>query len=632
MNKGLKAFSAGILGLSLVACSSKGKLVSGTFSGEAVGMGGKDHPVKVTLILKDNAITNVEITADHETDGIGTKAIDALTKTIVEQNSVSVDGVSGATITSDAIKEAATKALESAGLKPSDLQSKQATITKAQDIQEDVDVVVVGAGGAGMVAAITASDAGKKVIIVESQAMAGGNTVRSTGGLNAANTPYQDKNTFNEGAGVEKTLKNAKEKYADNAVIMDLVNKVQEQYDAYLANPEGYFDTAELMELDTLLGGYAKNNPDLVEILTSQSANAITWLDQHGATLSSVGAAGGASVKRIHRPVNAEGKTLAVGEYIVPVLEKNVTDRGIQVIYDTTIESITTKDGKAVGVVGKGKTGNQVNIQAKAVVIATGGFGANFEMVEQYRPELKGFATTNADGALGQGITMATAIGADTVDMDQIQIHPTVHVEENGNAHLITEGVRGDGAILVNKDGKRFFDEVNTRDKVSAAEIAQKDGEVWLILDQAMIDGSAVYQGYVNYGYAKTGETPEALAKEIGVDEATFAQTMKDWQTIYANKQDPEFGRTSFSSEYGLNQAPYYAILVKPGIHHTMGGLKIDQSAQVLDKNGTPIAGLFAAGEVTGGVHGGNRLGGTAVTDIVVFGQIAGQSAANYAK
>ena len=626
MKKLTALLASATMALSLVGCSA-GK----TYTGEAYGHD-KENPVKVTLTIKDKTITKVEVDASHETAGIGSKAADALPEQIVSANSLDVDGVSGATQTSKAIIEAATAALKQAGLEPSDLTSKKTTATKAKDIEETVDVVVVGAGGAGMTAAITATDAGKKVIVVESQPIAGGNSVRSTGGMNAAKTPYQDKNEFKEAAGVEKTLATAAEKFADNATITALAATVKSQWDAYQANPQGYFDSPELMALDTMIGGKGKNDPELVKILTQNSAGAIEWLASIGAELKSVGAAGGASVKRIHRPVDENGKTAAVGAYIVPILEKNVHDAGVEVITDTTAKKLLTENGKVVGVEAEGKDGNKVVIHAKSVIMATGGFGANHEMVEKYKPELKGFATTNADGAQGQGIDMATAVGAATVDMDQIQIHPTVHIDEDGNAHLITEGVRGDGAILVNKEGKRFFDEVQTRDKVSAAEIQQTDGEAWLILDQKMVDGAAVYQGYVNSGYAKTGKTIEELAKNINVDPATLAETMKNWAEIYANKVDPEFGRTSFSAENALDQAPYYAILVKPGIHHTMGGLKINTNTEVLNEKGEVISGLFAAGEVTGGIHGANRLGGTAVTDIIVFGQIAGENAADFAK
>lgn len=624
MKKLTALLASATMALSLVGCST-GK----TYTGEAFGHD-KENPVKVTLTIKDKTITKVEVDASHETNGIGSKAAETMPGAIVAANSLDVDGVSGATQTSKAIIEAATAALKQAGLEPSDLTSKKTTATKAKDIEETVDVVVVGAGGAGMTAAITATDAGKKVIVVESQPIAGGNSVRSTGGMNAAKTPYQDKNEFKEAAGVEKTLATAAEKFADNATITALAATVKSQWDAYQANPQGYFDSVELMELDTLIGGKGKNNPELVKTLAENSAAAIEWLASIGAEVKNVGAFGGASVKRIHRPVNADGKVTAVGAYIVPILEKNLQDRNVQFLFDTTANEIIMKDGKAVGIKATGKDGHKVTINAKSVVIATGGFGANAEMVEKYKPELKGFATTNAEGAQGQGIEMATAVGAATVDMDQIQIHPTVHIEEDGNAHLITEGLRGDGAILVNAEGKRFYDEVSTRDKVSAAIIAQPDKSAWLVVDQSMVDKSAVIAGYIKSGYTVTGATYEELAKAMGVDEATFVSTMNTWNQAVEAKTDAEFNRTSFANP--LTAAPYYAIKITPAVHHTMGGIVINPKAEVLNEKGEVISGLFAAGEVTGGVHGANRLGGNAVADFVVFGRIAGQSAADNAK
>ena len=624
MKKLTALLASATMALSLVGCSA-GK----TYTGEAYGHD-KENPVKVTLTIKDKTITKVEVDASHETNGIGSKAAETMPGAIVAANSLDVDGVSGATQTSKAIIEAATAALKQAGLEPSDLTSKKTTATKAKDIEETVDVVVVGAGGAGMTAAITATDAGKKVIVVESQPIAGGNSVRSTGGMNAAKTPYQDKNEFKEAAGVEKTLATAAEKFADNETITALAATVKSQWDAYQANPQGYFDSVELMELDTMIGGKGKNNPELVKALAENSADAIEWLASIGAEVKNVGAFGGASVKRIHRPVNADGKVTAVGAYIVPILEKNLQDRNVQFLFDTTANEIIMKDGKAVGIKGTGKDGHKVTINAKSVVIATGGFGANAEMVEKYKPELKGFATTNAEGAQGQGIDMATAVGAATVDMNQIQIHPTVHIEEDGNAHLITEGLRGDGAILVNAEGKRFYDEVSTRDKVSAAIIEQTDKSAWLVVDQAMVDKSAVIAGYIKSGYTVTGATYEELAKAMGVDEATFTSTMNTWNQAVEAKSDAEFGRTSFANP--LTTAPYYAIKITPAVHHTMGGIVINPKAEVLNEKGEAISGLYAAGEVTGGVHGANRLGGNAVADFVVFGKISGQSAADNAK
>ena len=546
---------------------------------------------------------------------------------IAESGSIAVDGVSGATITSTAIKEAAAAALTAAGLNPDDYKTAVENDATAEDSTVDADVVVVGAGGAGMTAAITAAAEGKSVVILESQSMVGGNSVRATGGMNAGKTVYQDENEFGESAGVEKTLKTAAEKYADNETITALAKTVSEQWAAYQANPTGYFDSVELMELDTMIGGKGINDPELVETLCANSADAIDWLDEHGITLHNVSSFGGASVKRIHRPVNAEGKTVSVGSYMIPLLQENCEKAGVKMMLDTTAtEILTDANGAAVGVKATGASGETVTVNAKAVVLATGGFGANLDMVVKYKPELKGFMTTNAPGIQGQGIEMAQAIGAATVDMDQIQIHPTV---EANTAALITEGLRGDGAILINEEGKRFIDEVGTRDVVSAAEIAQTGSYSWLVVDQAMVDASSVIQGYIKKGYTVTGSTYEELGKAMGVDAAAFAETMDKWNGYVEAKNDPDFGRTSFANP--LNTAPYYAVKVTAGVHHTMGGLKINANTEVLNEKGEVIPGLFAAGEVTGGVHGANRLGGNAVADFTVFGRIAGAAASDYA-
>ena len=606
------------------ASTSSDAGVSGDFTGTAKGFGGD---VSVTLTLTDGAITGCTAEGKDETQGVGSEAIAKMPGEIAESGSIAVDGVSGATVTSTAIKEAAAAALTAAGLNPDDYKTAVENNATAEDSTVDADVVVVGAGGAGMTAAITAAAEGKSVVILESQSMVGGNSVRATGGMNAGKTVYQDENEFGESAGVEKTLKTAAEKYADNKTITALAKTVSEQWAAYQANPTGYFDSVELMELDTMIGGKGINDPELVETLCANSADAIDWLDEHGITLHNVSSFGGASVKRIHRPVNAEGKTVSVGSYMIPLLQENCEKAGVKMMLDTTAtEILTDANGAAVGVKATGASGETVTVNAKAVVLATGGFGANLDMVVKYKPELKGFMTTNAPGIQGQGIEMAQAIGAATVDMDQIQIHPTV---EANTAALITEGLRGDGAILINEEGQRFIDEVGTRDVVSAAEIAQTGSYSWLVVDQAMADASSVIQGYIKKGYTVTGATYEELGKAMGVDAAAFAETMEKWNGYVEAKNDPDFGRTSFANP--LNTAPYYAVKVTAGVHHTMGGLKINANTEVLNEKGEVIPGLFAAGEVTGGVHGANRLGGNAVADFTVFGRIAGAAASDYA-
>ena len=479
----------------LLTCAAFAETAT-TVTGTAVvqGFGGD---ITVTVTLEGDTITAVEITGDGETEGIGSKIVEEWPIAFVEANGI-VDTYTGATfagITRAAVIEAMRQALANAGVNPDDYM-REAEEEEGVALIIDTDIVIVGAGGAGMTAALTAADAGKSVLVLESQPAVGGNSVKSTGGMNAAKTAYQDANEFGENAGVEKTL-TAAEKYADNEAITALAATVKTQWEAWQANPEGYSDSPELFALDTLIGGKGLNNPELVNTLVNNSEAAIEWLGSIGIELHNVAAFGGASVKRIHRPVNDEGKVVSVGAYTIPLLEKACAERdNLALLTDITVTKILTDASGAVcGVEAVGKAGNPVTVNAKAVILATGGFGANLDMVTQYAPQLAGFMTTNAAGIQGQGILMAVELGAATVDMDQIQIHPTVQAD---TASLITEGLRGDGAILVNGNGERFIDEVGTRDVVSAAEIAQPDSFSWLVVDQKMVDASSVIQGY-NY-------------------------------------------------------------------------------------------------------------------------------------
>ena len=599
----------------LLAVSAAGALAV-TYAATANGIG----EVTVSLTVEDGKITAAEVVGDGETPGYG--GLEACkdgtyAAQIVAAQGADIDGVSGATVTSDAVRKATALAMEAAGLK----QAEDVTVSDTT-----CDIVIIGAGGAGMAAALQAVDCGvENVILLEKTGSTGGNTSRATGGMNAAKTAFQDENEWKDATttAVEKTLATAKEKYGEQ--LGDLIATVEAQFEAYKANPVGYFDSPELFALDTMVGGKALNNLDLVMTLTNSSAEAIDWLATKNAHLTNVGAFGGASVMRIHRAMTAEGKTTPVGAYLIKVLTADVeAESKIDLRLNSAATELVVTDGKVTGVKVSSENGDYT-ITAKAVILATGGFGADLKRVAELKPELDGFVTTNAPGATGDGIDMAVAVGAATVDMEQIQIHPSVYTETSA---LITEGIRGDGAILVNQKGERFVNELETRDVVSAAELAQEGGYAYTIVDQKMMDASATYAGYYTKGYAVKGETYAELAEAIGLDAATFEQTMNDWNAAVEAQNDPAFGRLSFAKP--LDTAPYYAIKVAPGIHHTMGGLVIDTSAEVLTEAGEAIPGLFAAGEVTGGVHGANRLGGNAVADIVVFDRIAAQSAAAY--
>lgn len=616
MKKLLSMMLVILMALSLTACSNEK-----TYKGTARGY---SSDIEVSLSLKDNTITKLEVVSSEESADIGEKALPILVDNVLKSNSLDVDVVASATVTSEAFLLACENALKEAGLTKADLSSNGANDGEVKTETKDVDVVVIGAGGAGMTAAITAAQEGKTVLVLEKAEIVGGNTSRATGGMNAAKTTFQDNNEFDQASGIEKTL----EKAAEYPELRELAGIVAVQFEEYKANPVGYFDSPELFMLDTMVGGKNLNNPELVKTMVENSADAIDWLASlnKAINLTDVSSFGGASVKRIHRPVTDEGKTIPVGSYMIPLLEENCKDLGIEIITGITAKNLVVENNQVVGV--KALSSNlDLTVNAKAVVLATGGFAGNLEMVVEYKPELAGFITTNAPTIQGDGIVMAKEAGAALVDMEQIQIHPTVHQETSS---LITEGLRGDGAILVNQKGERFCDEVGTRDAVSAAEIAQEGSYAYLIVDSKMVEKSAVIGGYIKKGFTIGGGDVVELASAIGCDEATLQATLDKWNENVAQGSDAEFGRTSFAE--ALDTAPYYAIKVAPGVHHTMGGVMINTNTEVLNEAGEVIPGLFAAGEVTGGVHGANRLGGNAVADIVVYGRIAGMNAANFAK
>ena len=586
-----------------------------TFTGEDNGIGA----ITVTLTVEDGKITAAEVTGENETKGFGYEPIyeGKYAEAIVAAQGAGIDAIAGVTVTTEAVIRATEKAMVAAGLAEAEEKAAATDVT--------CDIVIIGAGGAGMSAALQAVDCGvENVIVLEKTGSTGGNTSRATGGMNAAKTAAQDENAWKEAttAAVEKTIASAKETYPQ---LSELIAKVEEQFEAYKANPVGYFDSIELYALDTMVGGKAINDLDLVMTMVGGSAEAIDWLATKNAHLVSVGSFGGASVMRIHRALTAEGKTTPVGAYLVKTLTAGLeAEEKIDLRMNNEATELIVTEGKVTGVKVTSPEG-EYTVNAKAVILATGGFGADLERVAAYQPSLDGFVTTNAPGVTGDGIDMAVAIGAATVDMEQIQIHPSVYTETSA---LITEGIRGDGAILVNQKGARFIDELGTRDVVSAAELAQEGGYAYTIVDQKMMDASSTYNGYYTKGFAVKGETYEELAAAVGMDVETFVKTMEDWNASVAAQKDEAFGRMSFAN--ALDTAPYYAIKVAPGIHHTMGGLKINTNTEVLTAEGTAIPGLYAAGEVTGGVHGANRLGGNAVADIVVYGRIAAQQAAAY--
>ena len=562
--------------LALTMCAASAEKVTATGAGQGI-----DGDVVVQVEADESTIYSVEVTEQNETVGIGSIAVEQLPAAIVEANSIAVDGIAGATVTSNAIKDAVRSALESAGIDPAPFETALDEAEAGEKTAEtlDCDVVIVGAGGAGLTAAVRATQDGAKVLVLEKMPFAGGNSLKASGGMNCAGAKFQ------EAAGV-----------TDSGV-------------------------PEFIE-DTMNGGHGINDLALVTTMAENSAEAVNWLESIGAPLPKVAATGGTVHKYLHSPEDGS----PVGAYLIAKLSEEAEKQGIEIMLNTTATEIIMADGAAAGVMAE-DAGHVYTVNAGAVILATGGFGANFELMCSFNPSLANAVTTNHPGATGDGIMMAEAVGAATVDMDQIQLHPTVY---QATSMLVSEKMRSLGAILVNHEGKRFTNDLATRDAVSNAELQQTGGYAWIIFDQNLVDQNKSAAQYIEQGMAVTGDTYEALAQAMDVDAAAFVETMNTWNQAVADGEDKEFGRNN-GMDADLSTAPFYAIQIAPGIHHTMGGIKIDTDTQVISTEGSVIPGLFAAGETTGGVHGGNRIGGNAVCDFVVFGRIAGLNAAEYA-
>lgn len=447
------------------------------------------------------------------------------------------------------------------------------------DLKSAYDVVIVGSGATGLITAIQAAELGLKPVVFEKMDKLGGNSTRASSGMNAAET--------------------------------------------YVQLNHHVIDSFEDFYNDTYIGGGKRNNVELLKYFTSHAGLTIDWLKQHGIELEDLTITGAMNTTRTHRP-NSQAP---IGAYLVTSFLQIIEKMGIEVYNNVSVDKITRDDEKITGVVISDENGNQHQVAGKAVLLATGGFGANKELIGQYRKDLTSYRTTNQEGATGDGLKLATDVGAALVDMDQIQVHPTVQ-QDNDHAFLIGEAIRGEGAILVNTDGNRFVNELDTRQKVTDAINEQATKHAYLILDAEVVNHAPAVRFYDSIGMVVHGQTIDELAKNIDVDADNLTQTIETWNQAVVN-QDDQFGRKT-GMDRQLNHPEFMAIHIAPAVHYTMGGIKINHYTQVLNQDDQVINGLFAAGETSGGLHGNNRIGGNSIAETVVFGRQAGQRIFKY--
>ncbi|MDO4483104.1 MAG: flavocytochrome c [Clostridia bacterium] len=592
----------------------------GTTTGTAAGLFG-DITVEVTV--ENGAITAINLVKTNETENIWNTAWPTVADAIIAAQSTDVDVVSGATFASNGIMNAVKVALgEIEG------ETKEEAV-----LPESADVVIIGGGGAGLTAAVTAAQAGSSVVLVEKMGALGGNTKIAGQGFNAADPARQEKMEMD--SALVETLKAYLElDPADFGDFGPVLETVKGQINDYLASGATYlFDTPELHMLHCYMGGTRTGlngetiSPDLalIDVFAHGANDSLTWLE-------SIGGAWNDTTSTILGAMWPRSHGLANGN-VIDTLQAAAEKEGVQIFVNTAATELVVDDNGAVtGVVVETENGEKKTITAnKGVVLASGGFAANAPLVVEYNNYWPGLsdtmASTNAHGITGDGILMAREIGAELTGMGYAQLMPS---SAPSDGSLFT-GIWGsaEGQLFVNKEGKRYVNEYAERDVLAKAALEQTDGLFFIICDNDVVgtvDPARVKQ-LEEGGYVYTADTLEELAEKMGVPADVLVETVNTYNQYTLDKHDPEFGKELFGTT--IDEAPFSATPRSPSLHHTMGGVKIDTDTHVINTNGEVIKGLYAAGEVCGGIHAGNRLGGNAMTDFLVFGRIAGQNAAD---
>lgn len=647
---------------SVTACSSKGNsgngdktaMTAGTYTGTAKGM---NDDVTVEVEVTADSIVSVKVTSEQETPGIGSPLkdadgnaltaggvapVDSIPEAIVANQSLAVDNAAGATITSAAVKAAVKDALTQAGANLDDWNAEVPAGEAVAD--QEADVAVVGGGGAGLAAAIAAGQQGAKVVVIEKNAEVGGDTLVCGAIYNTPNEELQKEVTMTDAVKttVEKALATDIEKEDGKA----LQAEVQKQWDEYKKSGRtDLFDTKEWYALQTWLGGDQVANLDLVKVLCYNAYDGLQWIEDLGMSFSDkIGQGAGSLWQRTHT------STMQMGTGFLSTYVKNVDkDENVTVLTSCTgKELVTDESGAVTGVVCEDKAGNKFTVTAKSVILATGGFAANSRMVQEYNTsgkwdDLSKVATTNRFScSQGDGITMAKAVGASLTDMEQIQLLYLGNTQDGQLTKYPPRDVNGtDQIIFINKEGKRFVNEGARRDEICLASLRQTDGMFYMLEsgdgagyvdindpDWRSADGFT-FQYLEENGYIIVADTLDEMAEKLGCSADDLKATVDAFNKSVETGKD-EFGRTLYSTK--LENGPWVATPRKACVHHTMGGVTIDTETRVLNENGEAIKGLYAAGEITGGLHGANRLGGNAVVDTVVFGKLAGETAVADAK
>lgn len=615
----------------IAGCSSKQNgagNISGVFNGTGQGVHGD---VKVAVTLKNGKITDVSVVSHNETPNISDAAIQNIPKSIVKHQSLAVDTVSGATVTSKAILTAAEAALAESGANVAVFKNAvKKNAAKKKTVTKKADVVIVGAGGAGLAAAVSAKQAGASVIIVEKMPSVGGSTIISGGQYNAFDPGRQHKIQLRKGNldAVNRFINTE----PANDLHKELIEKVKAQLKEYKDSNATYtFDSAEFHALQTFEGGDRAGNLDLIYQLTQGAQESVGWLESIGVKVQEfVGMVTGSLWPRTHQ----FEKPLMTGPIEAYMAYLNGA-KDCEILLSTKTDELIIKDGKVTGIKASSAADDYTISAAKGVVLATGGFARNPELIAKYDIHwggLDGLGSTNHMGATGDGIIMAQAAGANLVGMEWIQLLPVGNPETGGMSGNIS--INAANQLFINLEGKRFVAEDERRDNLTRALLAQPERKMFILHDAHEYTSGDVKNDFnetidelVAKGLVVKADTIRDLAEKMGVNPDNLVQSVEEYNKAVDGKIKDPLNKKVMDKRF--DKAPFYAGIRVPTIHHTMGGVAIDKDARVLDTNGKAIPGLYAAGEVTGGIHGSNRLGGNALPDTVVFGKLAGVSAAS---
>lgn len=601
-------------------------LKNGTFEGKAYGNNGW---LTVEVTIKDNKITDIKTPGQRETKYLGDTAIREIGKDVLQYQTLNVDNIAGATVTSTALKTAIAQAIEKAGGDIAAFQKpvpekikKVAGITKGS-----ADLIIVGAGGAGLSAAVTAKDLGvKNVLVLEKMPVIGGNTLRCASAFNAADPDRQKALPMTE------TLKEAVVKAISEKPVSEehakLMADVKAKYETYLkSGSKTLFDCPEWHALQTYNGGDKVGHIPLIRQYSNNVLDTLHWMQSKGSpVMDRVSQGAGALWQRTHQ------LDAPAGLGLIDPLYQSAVKQGVNFKLGMRVQDLIFNDkGRVIGVTATDKVGNKYEFTSKdGVILATGGYSQNKEMRQKSAPHLTPeMVSTNQPGATGDGIVIATRHGADTTGMNYVQVYPLA-TPGTGALQGRARKMSGlDDVIDVNKNGERFVKEDARRDEFVAAIKKQPGGVVYDINDSSIVKPLNSFnedvETLVSIGRIYKADSLADLAKQLGMPADKLEATVAEFNKMVEAKNDPKFGRKLFDRP--IVKPPFYATPRAPSIHHTMGGLQISTNAQVLDKKGKPIPGLYAAGEVTGGIHGSNRLGGNATADVLTFGRIAAKSA-----